>query len=77
VYLTLLVFERLRISYAKKPFLKLNCKFNLRPAMAQTFYACCKHEQEGFTCHKEADFYTCPQGKKVEYKKIKFKFPFD
>lgn len=30
-----------------------------------------KHEREGFTYHKEGDYYTCPQNKKVEFKKIK------
>ncbi|NJO03528.1 MAG: IS1182 family transposase [Bacteroidia bacterium] len=30
-----------------------------------------KHEREGFIYHKEGDYYTCPQNKKVEYKKIK------
>ena len=30
-----------------------------------------KHEREGFTYHKEEDYYTCPQNKKVEFKKIK------
>jgi transposase len=30
-----------------------------------------KNEREGFTYHKEGDYYTCPQSKKVEFKKIK------
>ncbi len=30
-----------------------------------------KNEREGFTYHKEEDYYTCPQNKKVEFKKIK------
>jgi transposase len=30
-----------------------------------------KHEREGFTYHKEGDYYSCPQSKKVEFKKIK------
>jgi len=30
-----------------------------------------KHEREGFTYHKEEDYYQCPQKKKVEFKKIK------
>jgi len=30
-----------------------------------------KHEREGFTYHKEGDYYTCTQNKKVEFKKIK------
>lgn len=30
-----------------------------------------KHEREGFTYHKEGDYYICPQNKKVEFKKIK------
>ncbi len=30
-----------------------------------------KYEREGFTYHKEGDYYTCPQNKKVEFKKIK------
>lgn len=30
-----------------------------------------KHEREGFTYNKEGDYYTCPQNKKVEFKKIK------
>lgn len=30
-----------------------------------------KPEREGFTYHKEEDYYTCPQNKKVEFKKIK------
>lgn len=30
-----------------------------------------KSEREGFTYHKESDHYTCPQNKKVEFKKIK------
>jgi transposase len=30
-----------------------------------------KHEREGFIYHKEGDYYTCPQNKKVEFKKIK------
>jgi transposase len=30
-----------------------------------------KPEREGFTYHKEGDYYTCPQNKKVEFKKIK------
>lgn len=30
-----------------------------------------KHEREGFTYHKEGDYYTCPENKKVEFKKIK------
>lgn len=30
-----------------------------------------KHEREGFTYHKDGDCYTCPQNKKVEFKKIK------
>jgi Transposase DDE domain len=30
-----------------------------------------KHEREGFTYYKEGDYYTCPQNKKVEFKKIK------
>lgn len=31
-----------------------------------------KHEREGFTYHKEGDYYICSQNKKVEYKKIKY-----
>jgi transposase len=30
-----------------------------------------KHEREGFTYHKEGDYYTCTQNKKIEFKKIK------
>ena len=30
-----------------------------------------KPDREGFTYHKEGDHYTCPQNKKVEFKKIK------
>jgi len=30
-----------------------------------------KYEREGFTYYKEGDYYTCPQNKKVEFKKIK------
>jgi hypothetical protein len=30
-----------------------------------------KHEREGFIYHKEGDYYTCPQNKKVGFKKIK------
>jgi transposase len=30
-----------------------------------------KHEREGFTYHKEGDYYRCTQNKKVEFKKIK------
>jgi transposase len=30
-----------------------------------------KYEREGFTYHKEGDYYTCPENKKVEFKKIK------
>jgi len=30
-----------------------------------------KHEREGFTYHKDGDYYTCPRNKKVEFKKIK------
>ncbi|MCO6426850.1 IS1182 family transposase, partial [Nitrosomonas communis] len=30
-----------------------------------------KSEREGFTYHKEGDYYTCPENKKVEFKKIK------
>lgn len=30
-----------------------------------------KNEREGFTYHKEGDYYTCPQSKRVEFKKIK------
>jgi radical SAM protein with 4Fe4S-binding SPASM domain len=30
-----------------------------------------KHEREGFTYHKDGDYYRCPQNKKVEFKKIK------
>ena len=30
-----------------------------------------KSEREGFTYHKEGDYYSCPQNKKVEFKKIK------
>lgn len=30
-----------------------------------------KHEREGFIYQKEGDYYTCPQNKKVEFKKIK------
>lgn len=30
-----------------------------------------KSEREGFTYHKEGDYYTCPQNKRVEFKKIK------
>lgn len=30
-----------------------------------------KSEREGFSYHKEGDYYTCPQGKRVEFKKIK------
>lgn len=31
-----------------------------------------KHEREGFTYHKEGDYYICPENKKVEFKKIKY-----
>ena len=30
-----------------------------------------KHERDGFTYHKEGDYYTCPQNKKLGFKKIK------
>jgi transposase len=30
-----------------------------------------KHEREGFTYHKEGDYYLCSENKKVEFKKIK------
>ena len=30
-----------------------------------------KHEREGFTYHKEGDYYICPEKKKVAFKKIK------
>lgn len=30
-----------------------------------------KHEREGFTYHKEEDYYLCSQNKKLEFKKIK------
>lgn len=30
-----------------------------------------KSEREGFTYHKRGDYYTCPQNKKVEFKKVK------
>ncbi|MGB4971452.1 MAG: IS1182 family transposase [Cyclobacteriaceae bacterium] len=30
-----------------------------------------KSEREGFTYHKQGDYYTCPQHKKIEFKKIK------
>lgn len=30
-----------------------------------------KHEREGFIYHKEGDYYTCPQNKQVEFKKVK------
>ena len=30
-----------------------------------------KHEREGFTYHKEGDYYSCPENKKLEFKKIK------
>lgn len=30
-----------------------------------------KHAREGFTYHKEGDYYACPYNKKVEFKKIK------
>ena len=30
-----------------------------------------KHDREGFTYHKEGDYYTCPANKKVLFKKIK------
>jgi transposase len=30
-----------------------------------------KHEREGFTYHKEDDYYTCSENKKLEFKKIK------
>lgn len=30
-----------------------------------------KSEREGFTYHKEGDYYTCPKNKKLEFKKIK------
>jgi transposase len=30
-----------------------------------------KHEREGFTYHKEGDYYICQQNKKIEFKKIK------
>jgi transposase len=30
-----------------------------------------KHEREGFTYHKEGDYYSCPQNKKLAFKKIK------
>jgi transposase len=30
-----------------------------------------KSEREGFTYHKEGDYYTCPENKKLEFKKIK------
>lgn len=31
-----------------------------------------KHEREGFTYYKEGDYYSCPENKKVEFKKIKY-----
>ena len=31
-----------------------------------------KAEREGFTYHKEGDYYTCPENKKLEFKKIKY-----
>ena len=31
-----------------------------------------KHEREGFTYHKEGDYYICSQNKQVEFKKIKY-----
>ena len=31
-----------------------------------------KHEREGFTYHKDGDYYICPKNKKVEFKKIKY-----
>lgn len=30
-----------------------------------------KHEREGFTYHKQGDYYTCPENKKLLFKKIK------
>lgn len=30
-----------------------------------------KHERAGFTYHKEGDYYSCPENKKLEFKKIK------
>ena len=30
-----------------------------------------KHEREGFTYHKEGDYYICPENKKLVFKKIK------
>jgi IS5 family transposase len=30
-----------------------------------------KHEREGFTYHKQGDYYTCPENKKLVFKKIK------
>lgn len=30
-----------------------------------------KHEREGFTYHKEGDYYVCPENKKLVFKKIK------
>lgn len=30
-----------------------------------------KHEREGFTYHKEGDYYSCQQNKKISFKKIK------
>lgn len=30
-----------------------------------------KHEREGFSYHKEGDYYICPENKKLEFKKIK------
>lgn len=30
-----------------------------------------KHEREGFTYHKEGDYYSCPKNKKLEFKKVK------
>jgi hypothetical protein len=30
-----------------------------------------KHEREGFTYHKDGDYYICPKNKKVEFKRIK------
>ena len=31
-----------------------------------------KHQREGFTYHKEGDYYICPKNKKVVFKKIKY-----
>jgi transposase len=31
-----------------------------------------KHEREGFSYHKEGDYYVCPENKRVEYKKVKY-----